>query len=108
MDKMFGEVAFYVSSVMGSAWALLAVVSLILLTGWFFGFSAEWEAKLVSIVSITALLSIFFLQRSQSHNDRATHLKLDELVKALEGARSEVADIENESDEKIADLKQRM
>ncbi|MEO6049891.1 MAG: low affinity iron permease family protein [Pyrinomonadaceae bacterium] len=44
------------------------------------------------------LLLLFFLQKSQNHSDKAIHLKLDELVKALGGARDEIAAAEHHAD----------
>ena len=49
---------------------------------------------------------LFFLQKSQNHNDKATHLKLDELVKAVEGARNEVVSVETKAEKDIDELKE--
>jgi low affinity Fe/Cu permease len=49
---------------------------------------------------------IFFLQHSQNVSDKATHLKLDELIRAVQGARNEVAAAEDREEYEIDALKQ--
>ena len=101
IDKYYGAFANRVSRFMGSVWSLTMLLCLIVASGIYFEFSHYWESRLVTIMGFLAVVAIFFLQRSQQHSDRATHLKLDELVKAVEGARNEVAAVEHEPEEVI-------
>jgi len=104
MDKVFGKFAAIVSSYIGSVWAVIIVFAAIFISGWYAGFSNDWAIHTGGAASVIALLSVIFLQRSQNHNDRATHLKLDELVKAIEGARNEVAESEKISEAELKSL----
>lgn len=46
------------------------------------------------------------LQPSQNIGERATHLKLDELIRAIEGARNQVASVEERDEDAMDELKQ--
>lgn len=105
LDKKFGILAARVSTMIGSVWAVIGVLAAVLISGTYFGFSEKWENHIGLIIAIAALFAVFSVQRSQSHDDRATHLKLDELVRAVEGARNEFASIENESEETVRQIK---
>ena len=106
MSELFSKFAIKVSDWIGSIWAFVFFTGLILITGIYFNFSGEWQNNVTFYLSIITLSTLFFLQKSQNHNDVATHLKLDELIKASESARNEVASIEYQSDRDIKDLKE--
>lgn len=105
MHETFRQFANTVGEVLGTGWTFLVVLILIATSGLYFGFSEVWRVNVSTIVAVVSLLSLIILQTSQNHNDKATHLKLDELVKAVEGARDEVAEAEKEADENLEDLK---
>jgi low affinity Fe/Cu permease len=105
MHEFFRKFAAEVSKIVGSIWTFLVVISVVLATGYYFNFSNEWKTNVNFVITLTALLVLFILQKSQNHSDRATHLKLDELINAVEGARNEVAAVENRAEEHIDILK---
>ena len=82
----------------------LGVVLLWLLSGPFFGFSADWLYHLSSVTGIIAFLLLFLLQRSQNIEARATQLKLNEIVAALEGASNRLIAVEHRSEQELAAL----
>ena len=47
---------------------------------------------------------VFLIQNTQSRDAKAMHLKLDELIRALKGARNEMVDAEDLSDEELERL----
>ena len=49
---------------------------------------------------------VFLIQNSQNRDTKALHLKLDELIKAVHGARNELVDLEELSDQELAKLKE--
>jgi low affinity Fe/Cu permease len=108
MDKQFGKFAAKVSRAVGSIWAVVLVVGAIAISGWYAGFTNDWAIHTGGVAGVMALLSVIFLQRSQNHNDNATHLKLDELVKALDGAREDVTAVEKESEENLKQVRKEM
>ena len=95
-----------VSQAIGSLWTLLGVVVVIASTGWYYDFSNEWKDNIMLSTSIITLLVLVFLQKSQNHNDKATHLKLDELVKSSKRARNEVVFAETKTETEIDELKE--
>lgn len=105
MHDIFRKFANVVSQMIGSAWAFLFTIALILGTGYYFSFSASWKNNLSVVATVTALFLLIFLQKSQNHSDKATHLKLDELIRAAEGARNELASVEEEAEREIDQLR---
>ncbi len=105
MQDFFRIFAAKISQFIGSLWALVILVLSISLTGYYFNFSGKWESNISFVLSVVTLTVLVFLQKSQNHNDKATHLKLDELIKASEGARDEVAAVEDEAEASMDELK---
>jgi len=106
MQEIFRVFAAQVSRAIGSLWSFLFVIILIVWSGFSFNFSSEWKSNVGFTISIISLSILIFLQKSQNHNDKATHLKLDELVNAIEGARNEVVAVENKAEKDIDELKE--
>ena len=107
MNESFRQFAAYISSkVAASPLVLLAVVALLTLSGWYYGFSEKWEHTTTFILAIATFLMIFFLQNSQNFGAKVTHLKLDELIRAAEGARGEVVSAEEKEEHEVDTLKQ--
>lgn len=105
MHEFFRKLSIRVSNIVGSIWAFLVFISIVLISGFWWRFSANWETNISFLIAVATLSILFFLQRSQNHNDKATHLKLDELIRAVEGARNEVASVENQADADLEKLK---
>lgn len=106
MQELFRRFAFRVSGLIGSVWTFLIFITALLVTGIYFEFSANWKNNVSFIVAVITLLALFFLQKSQNHNDDAIQLKLDELIKAVGGARDEVASAEKETEKDLEKLKE--
>jgi low affinity Fe/Cu permease len=49
---------------------------------------------------------VFLIQNTQNRDAKAVHLKLDELIRALAGARNQLVDLEELSDEELKKLEQ--
>lgn len=65
-----------------------------LLTGKLFEFSDTWQLVINTGTTIVTFLMVFLIQRMQNKDSRALHLKLNELVAALEGPSNRLIDIE--------------
>jgi low affinity Fe/Cu permease len=81
MQDFFRIFAAKISSFISSLWALLILILALGFTGYFFNFTDWWEDNVSFILSVITLAVLVFLQKSQNHNDKATRLKLDELIK---------------------------
>jgi low affinity Fe/Cu permease len=84
------------------AFALAAAVIVVwLLTGPLFGFSDTWQLIINTGTTIVTFLMVFLIQRAQNKDTRAVHLKLNELVAALQGASNRLIDVEALSEEEL-------
>ena len=95
------------SRVLGSAWAFAGAIVIIVvwgLTGPMFHYSDTWQLIINTGTTIVTFLMVFLIQNTQNRDAKAAHLKLDEIIRALEGARNELIDLEKLADEDLASL----
>jgi low affinity Fe/Cu permease len=103
----FNRIASRLTGALGSPFALVAAVALILgwaITGPLFNFSETWQLIINTGTTIITFLMVFVIQASQNRDSKALHLKLDEVIRAVEGARNELIVAEQSSED---ELKQR-
>jgi low affinity Fe/Cu permease len=95
------------SIILGSAWAFTMAVLVIIIwgaTGPTFHFSDTWQLIINTGTTIVTFLMVFLIQNTQNRDAKAVHLKLDELLRAIKGARNELVDLEGLSDEDLKKL----
>jgi len=95
------------SAVLGSAWAFgIAILVIVIwgLTGPAFHYSNTWQLIINTGTTIVTFLMVFLIQNTQNRDAKAAHLKLDEIIRALEGARNELIDLEKLADEDLISL----
>jgi low affinity Fe/Cu permease len=95
------------STMLGSAWAFAAAALAIvvwIVTGPTFHFSDTWQLIINTATTIVTFLMVFLIQNTQNRDAKAMHLKLDELIRAVKGARNKLVDLENLSDEELKKL----
>jgi low affinity Fe/Cu permease len=95
------------SSVLGSAWAFiiaLLIIAIWALTGPMFHFSDTWQLIINTGTTIVTFLMVFLIQNTQNRDAKAVHLKLDELIRAVQGARNHLVDLEKLSDDEMKKL----
>ena len=109
MRDAFRHVAERITAAVGTPWAMLLAVGIVALwavSGPVFGFSDTWQLAINTGTTVVTFLMVFVIQASQNREARATQLKLDELIRAMKGARNELIDVEDASDE-VVELHQR-
>lgn len=97
------------SDVLGSAWVFIIAITIIVgwaVTGPMFGFSDTWQLIINTGTTIVTFLMVFLIQNTQNRDAKAVHLKLDELIRALKGARNRLVDLEKLSDDELKQLEQ--
>ena len=72
-----------------------AVIVLWLITGPFFGFSDTWQLIINTGTTIVTFLMVFLIQNTQNRDSEAMHIKLDELIRAVEGAHNSLLNLED-------------
>ena len=97
------------ATMLGSAWAFTGAAFVILVwlvTGPTFHFSDTWQLIINTATTIITFLMVFLIQNTQNRDAKAMHLKLDELIRAITGARNQLVDLENLSDEDLKKLEE--
>src|SRR5436305_5250255 len=82
----------------------LGLASLWLVSGPLFHWSSNWILVPATATSVGAFLLVLLLQYSQNRDTRAIQLKLDELIRSLEHARTQMVRLEQRSDEELAEI----
>jgi low affinity Fe/Cu permease len=103
----FGVFARKTSTVLGSAWAFVIAILIIVVwafTGPAFHYSDTWQLIINTGTTIVTFLMVFLIQNTQNRDAKAVHLKLDELIRALSGARNKLVDLEKLSDDDLKAL----
>src|SRR4029453_4588546 len=98
VSDAFRVFARHSAVMLGSAWAFGGAVFVILvwiLTGPTFHFSDTWQLIINTAPTIPPLLMVFLIQNTQNRDAKAVHLKLDEMIRAIKGARNQLVDLED-------------
>ena len=103
--RKFSQAAsHYLGSPLAFALAVLLVV-VWAAAGPFYGYSDSWGLVINTVTTIITFLMVFLIQNTQNRDALAIQLKLDELLRALQGARNSLVDLESLSDEQMEHLK---
>ncbi|MEO6436651.1 MAG: low affinity iron permease family protein [Tepidisphaeraceae bacterium] len=101
---LFQRFAQTTSRMAGTPWAFLCAMSIIVvwaLCGPIFKFSDTWQLVINTSTTIVTFLMVFLIQNTQNRDAKAIHLKLDELIRAKQGARNSMVDLEHCTDEEL-------
>lgn len=104
LNELFRRFAQGTARGMGSPWMfLLAALICIgwLIVGPFSHYSEAWQFFINDLTNVVTFLAVFLIQNTQNRDAKAIHLKLDELLRAVEGARTHMIDLEDLSDEEL-------
>jgi len=88
----------------GGSWAFgIALATIVVwgITGPVFGFSDTWQLVINTGTTVVTFLMVFLIQRSQNKDSRAVHLKLNEIVAALQGASNRLINVEDLTETEI-------
>ena len=111
MNDMFRRFAVAVAQGLGSVWAFMVACAAIIgwaLTGPYYGFSDRWQLVANTATNVVTILMVFVIQNSQNRDAIAVNIKLDELLRAVEGARTGLINVEALSDEDLLQLEKEL
>jgi low affinity Fe/Cu permease len=94
------DVSIAVGTPLAFGFALLAVLVWGAL-GPLFRYSDTWQLTINTGTTIVTFLMVFVIQHTQNRDAQVLQLKLDELIRAVESARTELVDMEDLSDEEL-------
>jgi low affinity Fe/Cu permease len=107
---LFTRIATWTIRVTGGRWGFFTAFALVVVwavSGPIFHYSADWQLVINTGTTIVTFLMVFLIQNAQNRESKAVHLKLDELILAVNRARNELIDIENLTEEQLNALSER-
>jgi low affinity Fe/Cu permease len=109
-NDAFGRFAAAASGWLGSKWAFLGAILIIVVwgcSGPVFHFSDTWQLVINTGTTIVTFLMVFLIQNTQNRDAKAINLKLNELIYATAAAGDQMLDIETLSDEELNTMQAR-
>lgn len=103
-SRFFEKIAHEATVFSGSSYAFvfaLAIILIWVITGPYFDFSDTWQLVINTGTTIVTFLMVFLIQRMQNKDSKAVHLKLNELVAALNGPSNRLIDVEGLTEEEL-------
>ena len=109
MKDIFRKFSIAMANALGAPWMFIANVLLIIIwagAGPFFDYSDTWQLVINTATTVFTYLAVFLIQNTQNRDALAIHLKLDELIKGVTGARTHLVNLESLTDEELSALQE--
>ena len=104
----FASMAQNTAKLAGSSSAFVAICLITfvwLVTGPIFHWSDTWQLVINTVTNIVSMLMVFVIQNTQNRESSALQLKIDELLRAVQGAQNTFINLEELSEQDLDDLK---
>ncbi len=104
MNTFFHKLAEKTAHSLGSAWAFVLALGVVIVwaaSGPAFHYNDTWQLTINTGTTIVTFLMVFLIQNTQNREARATQLKLDELLRAIEQARTSMVNLQDLSDKEL-------
>jgi len=107
ISQLLERFSWHATQATGTSTAFVLALTVIVVwgaTGPLFKFSDTWQLVINTGTTIVTFLMVFLIQRAQNKDALAIHLKLNEIVAALEGASNRLIDVEDLTEDDIKTL----
>jgi low affinity Fe/Cu permease len=97
MEYLFSQLSRRAERAVGSPWAALLALLVVIawgITGPLFHYSDTWQLVINTGTTIVTFLMVFLIQATQTRDTEAIHVKLNEILRVLEGARNSLINAE--------------
>lgn len=109
-NSHFDHFARYAARLAGRPLAFniaIAVILVWVVSGPIYGFSDTWQLVINTATTIVTFLMVFLIQHTQNRDTEALQVKLDELIRAMEGANDALLDLEELEEEELVLLRRK-
>jgi low affinity Fe/Cu permease len=107
VPEFFRAFARRISDFVGSSWAFAGAVLTIVVwaaAGPVYHYSDTWQLVINTGTTVVTFLMVFLMQNSQNRDAKAIHLKLDELLRGVKGARTGLVRLEDLTEAELVEL----
>src|ERR1700730_3436719 len=107
LPEFFRAFARRISDFVGSSWAFAGAVLTIVVwaaAGPIYHYSDTWQLVINTGTTLVTFLMVFLMQNTQNRDAKAIHLKLDELLRGVKGARTGLVRLEDLTESELVEL----
>lgn len=111
IDERFHRFAMHAAVLAGKPLSFVMALGIVVvwaLSGPSFDYSPGWQLVINTGTTIITFLMVFVIQNTQTRESRELHVKLDELLRAVDAARDDLIDVESMSEEELAQLEREL
>ena len=107
MKELFRKLSHWCAQAVGSPAAFITAIVVTLVwaaSGRYFHYSDTWQLVINTGTSVATFMIVFLIQNTQNRDARVMQMKLDELIRAVQSARTRLVQMEDLTDDELEAL----